>query len=77
LRVFAEFPKTHDGRRSVVTNLYGSGDLDLADIARFVGHSDVSTTRGYIQGEGERPLLMSKNALELLDPRHQALTDAD
>jgi integrase len=59
---------THDGRRSVVTNLYGSGNLDLADIARFVGHSDVSTTRGYIQSEGERPLLMSQKALELLDP---------
>jgi site-specific recombinase XerD len=33
---------THTGRRSVVTNLYASGDLDLENVARFVGHSDVS-----------------------------------
>lgn len=43
---------THTGRRSVVTNLYASGDLDLEDVARFVGHSDVSTTRGYVESEG-------------------------
>ncbi len=40
---------THDGRRSVVTNLYASGDMDLEDVARFVGHSDVNTTNGYVQ----------------------------
>ena len=39
---------THTGRRSVVTNLYASGSFDLADVARFVGHSDVATTRGYV-----------------------------
>ncbi len=59
---------THAGRRSVVTNLYASGDFDLADVSRFVGHSDVSTTQGYVQHEGERPLLVSRKALELLDP---------
>ena len=37
---------THTGRRSVVTNRYASGVFDLADVARFVGHSDVATTRG-------------------------------
>lgn len=59
---------THTGRRSVVTNLYASGDLDLEDVARFVGHSDVSTTRGYIQTEGERPQLVSLKAFDILDP---------
>lgn len=60
---------THDGRRSVVTNLYASGDFDLADVARFVGHADVNTTKGYVQTEGERPRMVSQRALELLDPR--------
>jgi hypothetical protein len=59
---------THTGRRSVVTNLYASGTFDLADVAGFVGHSDTATTRGYIQHEGERPLLVSQKALQLLDP---------
>lgn len=58
---------THTGRRSVVTNLYASGDLDLADVARFVGHSDVSTTRGYVQSEGERPQMVSRKAFGILD----------
>ena len=59
---------THAGRRSVVTNLYASGSLDLADVARFVGHSDVATTRGYVQHEGERPRQVSVKAFQLLDP---------
>jgi integrase len=59
---------THTGRRSVVTNLYASGTFDLADVARFVGHSDVATTRGYVQHEGERPSMVSRKAFELLDP---------
>lgn len=59
---------THTGRRSVVTNLYASGDLDLEDVARFVGHSDVSTTRGYVQSEGERPQMVSRKAFGILDP---------
>ena len=42
--------------------------FDLADVARFVGHSDVATTRGYVQSEGSRPLRVSQRALELLDP---------
>ncbi len=62
---------THDGRRSVITNLYASGDMDLEDVARFVGHSDVSTTKGYVQSEGERPVIVSQKALELLDPRRR------
>ena len=59
---------THDGRRSVVTNLYASGVFDLEDAARFVGHANVSTTKGYVQTEGERPVMVSQKALELLDP---------
>jgi integrase len=59
---------THTGRRSVVTNLYASGSLDIADVARFVGHSDVATTRGYVQHEGERPRQVSEKAFQLLDP---------
>ena len=60
---------THAGRRSVVTNLFASGSLDLEDVARFVGHNDVATTRGYVQHEGERTRLVSERALELLDPQ--------
>ncbi len=59
---------THAGRRSVVTNLFASGSLDLEDVARFVGHTDTATTRGYVQHEGDRPRRVSERALELLDP---------
>lgn len=59
---------THTGRRSVVTNLFASGSLGLEDVARFVGHSDVATTRGYVQHEGNRPQLVSEKAFQLLDP---------
>ena len=59
---------THAGRRSVVTSLYASGSLDLADVARFVGHTDTATTRGYVQHEGERPRQVSEKAFLLLDP---------
>ena len=38
---------THAGRRSVVTGLYVDG-VELADIARHVGHSSPSTTAGYV-----------------------------
>ncbi len=60
---------THAGRRSVVTNLFASGSLDLDDVARFVGHSDTSTTRGYVQHEGDRPRQISERAFQLLDPK--------
>jgi integrase len=59
---------THTGRRSVVTSLYASGAFDLGDVARFVGHSDVATTKTYVQSEGDRPEAVSRRALELLDP---------
>jgi len=60
---------THVGRRSVVTNLFASGSLDLEDVARFVGHNDVATTRGYVQHEGDRPRQVSERAPKLLDPQ--------
>jgi site-specific recombinase XerD len=59
---------THAGRRSVVGNLFASGSLDLEDVARFVRHNDVATTRGYVQHEGVRSRQVSERALELLDP---------
>ncbi|MEM9615524.1 MAG: tyrosine-type recombinase/integrase [Actinomycetota bacterium] len=58
---------THTGRRSVVTNLYATGTFDLSDVAGFVGHGDVATTRGYVQHEGERPTAVSARAFQLLD----------
>lgn len=63
---------THAGRRSVVTSLFASGSLDLGDVARFVGHTDTSTTRGYVQHEGDRPRQISERAFELLDPNWTA-----
>ncbi len=66
---------THAGRRSVVTNLYASGSLDVADVARFVGHSETSTTRAYAQHEGERPRQVSEKAFRLLNPRPRKETD--
>ena len=68
---------THAGRRSVVTNLYASGSLDIADVAQFVGHTDVSTTRGYVQHQGERPRQVSEKAFLLLDPRPPQDADGD
>jgi integrase len=66
---------THAGRRSVVTSLFASGSLDLGDVARFVGHTDTSTTRGYVQHEGDRPRQISERAFELLDPNWAAEHD--
>lgn len=63
---------THAGRRSVVTSLFASGALGLDDVARFVGHTDTSTTRGYVQHEGDRPRQISERAFELLDPNWSA-----
>jgi site-specific recombinase XerD len=60
-----------------VTNLYASGSLDIADVAQFVGHTDVSTTRGYVQHVGERPRQVSEKAFLLLDPRPPQDADGD
>ena len=59
---------THSGRRTVVTALYANGGLDLADVARHVGHSDPSTTAEYVRSLGHRPSDTAKRAAQLLDP---------
>ena len=59
---------THTGRRTVVTALYAEGGVDLADVARHVGHSDTATTAGYVRNLGQRPAKTARRAAELLDP---------
>ncbi len=59
---------THAGRRTVITALYADGGVDLADIARHVGHSDTSTTAEYVKRLGNRPVDPARRAAELLDP---------
>jgi len=46
---------THTGRRSVITTLWVDGGEALEDIARYVGHSQSSTTAGYVKRLGRRP----------------------
>lgn len=58
---------SHIGRRTVITALYANGGLDLADIARHVGHSDSTTTAGYVRRLGNRPSDTARRAAELLD----------
>ncbi len=57
---------THAGRRTVVTALYAAEGLDLADIARHVGHSDPATTAGYVRDLGARPDRTADAAARLL-----------
>ncbi len=59
---------SHSGRRTVVTALYADGGLDLADVARHVGHADPSTTAGYVRSLGHRPSNTAAHAARLLDP---------
>lgn len=59
---------THAGRRTVITALYADGGVDLADVARHVGHSNTSTTAAYIASLGKRRERTSRRAAELLDP---------
>lgn len=58
---------THAGRRTVVTALYGAEGLDLADIARHVGHASSTTTAGYVRDLGRRPGHTAAAAARLLD----------
>ncbi|MFN0028401.1 MAG: tyrosine recombinase XerC [Acidimicrobiales bacterium] len=57
---------THGGRRTVITALYGAEGLDLADIARHVGHASPSTTAGYVRDLGNRPANTAAAAARLL-----------
>ena len=59
---------THAGGRTVITALYADGGLDLTDVARHVGHSNPSTTAGYVKSLGQRPAATARRAAELLDP---------
>jgi integrase len=56
---------THSGRRTVITNLYVDGAV-TEDIAAAVGHSDPTTTRGYVQSLGDRPTATARRMAELL-----------
>ena len=47
--------------------LFVDGEEALEDIARFVGHSQTSTTAGYVKRLGHRPKTASKRAAALLD----------
>ncbi len=58
---------THTGRRTVVTALYAEAGVDLADIARHVGHASTSTTAGYVRDLGRRPQQTAETAARLLD----------
>ena len=60
---------THTGRRTAVTVLYAEAGLDLADIARYVGHADVATTASYVRSLGERPRATAATAAAMLDPK--------
>lgn len=59
---------THAGRSTAITALYTEEGLDLADIARYVGHASSATTAGYVRHLGRRPETTSKAASRLLDP---------
>ncbi len=58
---------THTGRRSVITTLWVDGGEALEDIARYVGHSQSSTTAGYVKRLGRRPKSVAKRAADVLD----------
>ena len=47
---------THAGRSTAITALYTEEGLDLADIARHVGHANPTTTAGYVRHLGRRPI---------------------
>lgn len=59
---------THGGRSTTITALYAEEGLDLADIARYVGHANPATTAGYVRHLGRRPATTAKAASKLLDP---------
>ena len=59
---------THAGRSTAITVLYAEEGLDLADIARHVGHATPSTTAGYVRHLGRRPSVTAEAASRLLDP---------
>lgn len=63
---------SHSGRRTVITALYAHGGVDIADVARHVGHTDPSTTADYVRSLGQRPAATARIAASLLDPTARA-----
>lgn len=59
---------THGGRSTAITALYSEEGLDLADVARHVGHANQATTAGYVRHLGDRPITTTQAASRLLDP---------
>jgi integrase len=59
---------THAGRSTAITVLYTEEGLDLADVARHVGHANPATTAGYVRHLGRRPQTTAEAASRLLDP---------
>jgi integrase len=59
---------THVGRSTAITVLYAEEGLDLADVARHVGHASPATTAGYVRHLGRRPQATAEAATRLLDP---------
>jgi integrase len=59
---------THAGRSTAITVLYTEQGLDLADVARHVGHANPATTAGYVRHLGRRPQATADAASRLLDP---------
>jgi integrase len=59
---------THAGRSTAITVLYTEEGLDLAEVARHVGHANPSTTAGYVRHLGRRPQATADAASRLLDP---------
>lgn len=57
---------THAGRRTVVTVLYAQG-LDVAQIARYVGHSETKTTEGYIRDQRRRDAATDSLVADVFD----------
>ena len=60
---------THGGRSTAITALYGEEGIDLADVARHVGHSNPATTATYVRHLGRRPRATAEAAGRLLDPK--------
>jgi len=59
---------THGGRSTAITALYAEEGLDLADVARHVGHANPTTTASYVRHLGRRPIVTTQAASRLLDP---------
>jgi integrase len=60
---------THTGRSTAITVLCTEEGVDLADIARHVGHANpTTTTTGYVRHLGNRPLTTTQAASRPLDP---------